>query len=172
MSKLPAPGPQTLILCAQYPDRALMLVSKKVAVLQRGLSTREGTFGTLTVDKFSYDTGELPWADNLSRFSCIQPGHYICRYSQSPKFKKSTYLLENVWARTDIRIHSGNFVGDIRRGCKTDVEGCILLGVGIGPMNGQNAILRSRYAVASFEALMGKQDFLLVIKAFSGAQVL
>jgi hypothetical protein len=68
-----------------------------------------------------------------------------------------------VWGREDIRIHPANFCGDKRRGLSSDVEGCIGLGKMIGEMNGQKALLKSHWAVASFEALMDHQEFSLEI---------
>lgn len=139
----------------------------KTIVLTRKETSSEGTFGELVVDNFVYLTGEAPWLDNQENLSCIPVGTYRCMRTYSPRFERDTYQLKDVWRRTDVRIHPANFMGDRRRGLYQEVQGCIALGKLIGPMNGQKALLKSKYAVASFEAYMGNIDFLLEIR---GAQ--
>lgn len=135
----------------------------KTALLTRTSTSNEGTFGILLAEGFSYVSGELPWNENDQEFSCVPPGKYVCTYTYSMRFKKKTYLLQMVPGRSNIRIHSANFVGDKRRGIHSESEGCILLGSVLGTLKNQKALLNSRYALASFEALMDREPFVLRI---------
>lgn len=133
------------------------------ALLIRGPSTPQGTFGELWVGKVRFLTGELPWNKNEPFSSCIPAGKYTADFVFSPKFKRNTYLLYGVAERTDIRIHPANLVGDGNR-YRAEVEGCIALGRFIGEMNGQRAVMRSRQAVEHFEQMMGGKPFELEIR--------
>jgi hypothetical protein len=44
-------------------------------------------------------------------------------------------------------------------GLKTDVQGCILLGLERGSLDGQRAVLQSRKALARFESFLGQEAF-------------
>lgn len=74
------------------------------------------------------------------------------------------YMLMGVPGRTGILIHPGNWCGDKAKGLKSDVQGCILLGLGIGELCGQRAITDSRAAVKAFIEDMGGSDFELTIE--------
>lgn len=115
------------------------------------------TIGNLIYENFRCKTLERPWKDNKANISCIPKGTYKVKYTFSPKFMKYTYLLQNTGTRTGIRIHSGNYFFDI--------QGCILLGDGYKDINfdGKVDILNSRVSVNTFEKLLGKRDFTLVI---------
>jgi hypothetical protein len=124
-------------------------------------SSDQGTQGILTINDFECHTLELPWRNNSRGTSCIPTGTYYVVWSYSPSRKKYLYELLNVNGRSDIQIHSGNFAGDTRKGWKSDVKGCILLGNEMGEIEGQLAILNSRVTVQAFEKLMNKQPFTL-----------
>jgi hypothetical protein len=138
------------------------LVSK--ATLTRLTTSNDGTFGKFVCDGFSVYSGELPDRGNLPNISCIPKGVYTCHWTYSPRMKKFTYELENVKGRTSIRIHSANFVGNPSPPFKKQVNGCITLGLQIGIMDGQKAILQSVTAVRQLETLLDKKDFVLEIK--------
>ena len=63
-----------------------------------------------------------------------------------------------------IEIHSANFAGDASKGYISQLLGCIALGLSVGVLNGQLAVLNSKGAIADFEAKQNKEDFQLTIK--------
>lgn len=111
---------------------------------------------------------ELPWYGNIPNYSCIPTGEYVCKWTYSPKYKRMMYiLLEDFDHRSGIRIHSANWAGDIRKGYKRDLLGCIALGKGfIGGtgINDQLMLHTSRAVMSEFEEEMGGEDFLLKIE--------
>ena len=127
-------------------------------ILTRSDSTDEGTLGKLELPGIAeYLTGELPWLDNARNISCIPTGLYLMVYTKSNKFNKYTWELLTVPHRSGIRIHSGNFFGNVAKGYKTDTDGCILLGNKIGrDVSGQLIILNSRASLADFEEFLSK----------------
>jgi hypothetical protein len=133
--------------------------------IHRTPSGDTGTFGTLTIPSLDWTchTLECPWRDNHSQVSCIPPGTYQVQIVQSPKFGH-IYGVQDVPGRANILIHSGNFGGDTSKGFHSDIEGCILLGLSTGVLEGQPAILSSRNALTKFMQLLGDQPFTLVIE--------
>lgn len=111
---------------------------------------------------FSSFTLELPWRGNRSNISCIPAGTYICRLVQSPRFGFVFQVLD-VEGRTHILNHSGNLAGDIAKGLKTHVKGCILHGTRRGVLQGQRAVLLSRPVVRKLRKALGDADFTLTI---------
>jgi len=73
------------------------------------------------------------------------------------------YLVEAVDKRTGIRKHSANLMGDIKKGFKAQLNGCISLGERLGWIDGQKAVLLSAPAMRRFENLMGGKPFVLEI---------
>lgn len=135
----------------------------RTVILKRDTSTPEGTFGTVTTDwGLILCSGELPWCDNFARFSCIPAGQYICDWKFSPKHG-NCYHVQEVPGRSEIEIHSANFVGDSRLGLKCQLEGCITLGTSIGELEHQKALLESRKAILEFEENLQREDFQLTI---------
>ena len=133
------------------------------AILFRTSTSDQGTFGILVFrDQYLY-TGELPWRDNKPNFSCIPAGVYPMRVSDSPKFGRC-YQVHGVTSRSHILFHHGNFCGDRVRGYRTNVAGCILLGLRRGNINAQRVVLNSREARGRFERALGFEDFTLEIK--------
>jgi len=111
-----------------------------------------GTFGSLTTDSgFQVYSLELPWRQNKTGISCIPAGDYECVLSDTPKHGK-VYEVKNVPGRTAILLHGGNWGGDVSKGLKSDVEGCILPGRAIGDLAGQPSVMSSR------DALRGLMD--------------
>ena len=147
---------------------------KQVKLIRRETGPA-GTFGVLYAPDCSaiFYTGELPRdAGNISvgnerGTDCIPAGTYACEVVESAKFKAvggKGYHVTNVPGRTGILIHPGNWCGDKAKGLETDVEGCILLGMGIGYMDGQRAVTDSRAAVRAFFNMMHGQPFDLVVE--------
>ncbi len=135
--------------------------------LTRTETSDEGTFGHLVTDSgLCLRSGELPWRDNEPGHSCIPVGTYECVFALSPT-KGWVYHVIKVPGRLDIEIHSANFCGDRVLGYRCDLQGCITLGLFVGPMNGQRAVLSSRKAIAQFDHdLLGLSFCLTVIGSF------
>lgn len=65
---------------------------------------------------------------------------------------------------------SGELWGKCRKGLLTHLEGCIGLGMNIGWLEGQKAVLRSRPAVIEFMNMMNREPFMLkIVNAFREA---
>ncbi|MFD2264449.1 DUF5675 family protein [Lacibacterium aquatile] len=135
------------------------------ATLRREASTDLGTFGRFTLeDGWTCHSLELPWRDNRARRSCIPAGSYRAALSFSPKFERPMYELAAVPDRSQILIHAGNHAGDVTLGLKSDVEGCILLGLTRGSIGGQLGIGESRAAIARLIDLCQGQPLTLKIE--------
>lgn len=131
------------------------------AILYRGPSTDEGTFGRLVCKGFACFTGELPWRENWQTVSCIPDGVYQSVWGFSPRFKRYTYRILGTPGRYGVLIHSANLMGDVEKGFRSQLNGCIALGEKLGTIEGQKALLLSRPAVRKFEAFLGRQAFTL-----------
>ena len=131
------------------------------AMLQREASQDDGTYGVLTLpDGSTFHTLELPWNDNITQKSCIPPGTYKVEIRDSPKFGRC-YEVKQVPGRSAILIHAGNTAGNVDKGLKSDVQGCILLGLSRGRINNQIAVTESKSALAAFMQKMGGQSFVM-----------
>lgn len=137
--------------------------------IQRTQTSSEGTFGKLYVDgNFLCYTGELPRyagnpeIENERQTDCIPAGNYICEIKQSPKFGR-VYEVKSVPNRSATLIHKGNFCGDKKKGFKSDVEGCILLGMTLAKLEGQQVVAQSRIAFDKFMLLAAGKPFDLEI---------
>lgn len=123
----------------------------------------QGTEGILVSGSFECKTLELPWRENQKQISCIPPGIYNVDIRVSNKYGR-VYWVREVPNRTYILIHSGNFAGDVSKGYKSHVMGCILLGKDIGFLGGQLAVLNSRITVRNFVRHMGYEPFKLRVQ--------
>lgn len=139
---------------------------KKVKILRTSGNDKE-TLGVLTCMPFVCKTLELPWKDNCNSISCFVPGKYLCRYTKSESFSKMhgkdffTYEIIGVPGRAGIRIHSANYVSELR--------GCIALGDAHKDINLDALIdvTHSGATIVNFENLMNYEDFELeIIKAY------
>lgn len=135
--------------------------------LVRKETSDQGTFGVFSGEGIQFHSAELPWRNNESRVSCIPSGRYICRPYSSPKFP-NVYEVTGVPGRSAILIHSGNHAGDTAKGLRSDVLGCILIGLGRGEVSGQKAVTSSRAAMDKLRATVGKESFELVITDATG----
>ena len=125
----------------------------------------EGTFGSLILDDgWSCVTGELPWKNNQSNISCIPVGTYLVQWLYSPKHNGYCYHLIDVPNRGSIEIHSGNFCGDVEKGYKSDVLGCILPGQVIEDIGGQTGVTNSVKTLSELEKNLGIEDWTLTIE--------
>ena len=142
----------------------------KKAKLERFETTDEGTFGKLYIDgKFVCYTGELPRdggdpnKDNETCVDCIPAGTYECNYLVSPKFKCKYYRLQNVPNRSGVLIHTGNYCGNTKKGLQSNVEGCIIVGLGFGELKGQKAVTSSKVAYTNLLNILKGETFELTI---------
>jgi hypothetical protein len=124
--------------------------------------SHHGTEGILSTGSFTCFTIELPWKDNLPNISCIPPDAYLATPRRSPKFG-NVFHVTNVEGRSHILIHSGNFAGDVEKGLRTHVQGCILLGRYRGVLDNQKVVLSSRPTVRRFMNYMDSKEFTLHI---------
>lgn len=123
----------------------------------------QGTEGILVSENYDCRTLELPWRDNQKQISCIPPGEYDVEIRLSNKYGR-IYWVRQVPNRTYILIHSGNYAGDVSKGYKSHVMGCILLGKESGFLGGQVAVLNSRITVRAFMEEMNYETFRLRIQ--------
>lgn len=104
---------------------------------------------------------ELPYKNNAQSISSFDPGKYICKFTMSPSFGKKTYEITSVPGRAGVRIHSANYV--------TQLRGCIALGDAHKDLNndGLSDTVHSGDTITAFEKLMNYEDFELeIIKAY------
>jgi len=137
-------------------------------LIERKPSTDEGTFGTLTIPEknLQWVSLELPWRDNQPIISCIPPGTYNAGIYESPRHG-TVYILEDVPGRADVEIHIANFAGDKDKGYKSDLLGCITVGLAEGVLdaNGQKqkAVLNSGLAFKQFMSATNGRDLEITI---------
>ena len=129
--------------------------------------TIRGAGPSIRENNLLLQTAELPWRDNAPSFSCIPAGRYLCRPYSSLRFP-DVYEVTNVPGRAAILIHTGNHAGDREKGLRSDVEGCILVGMRRGILDGQEAVLNSRAAMQTLRAAVGGDAFELVINDSTG----
>lgn len=131
----------------------------KTLTLLRGISDEQGTIGQIA----GLYTLELPWLDNINGKSCIPTGTYKVVWSLSPRLHKYTYAIIDVPGRAGIRIHGGNLAGSVPKYISHSL-GCPLMGMRVGQINGQRAVLASQIALRKFENMMDRKNFILEIK--------
>ena len=132
--------------------------------IRRLRHTNHGTQGVLLTPTGAFsNTLELPWKSNSPKISCIPCGIYKGVIRRSPKFGL-IYEVQFAAGRSYILIHSGNLAGDISKGLKSHVEGCILLGSYWGVINNQLAIMNSRPTVRRFMEMMNNETFELLVE--------
>lgn len=138
-----------------------------ICLLKRIRTGDEGTFGTLLLKdggrELVLHTGELPWRENAVGKSCIPAGEYDVEMSFSNRFQRDLYEVKGVPGRSKIRIHHGNFCGDKAKGKHSDVEGCILVGLGHGMLEGQRAVVQSRSGLAKLHEFTGGAPLRLTV---------
>lgn len=127
-----------------------------IITLDRDPSGEKETMGVFRIPgHMDMRTLEPPWKDNKHNISCVPKGTYTCIPHTGTKYK-DVYTLKNVPDRDSILIHYGN--------THFDTQGCILLGLRAGKINGDNAVLESRKAIDILRGIVGKTPFTLVIK--------
>jgi len=104
---------------------------------------QDGTFSKLLLPNADRAAAEPPWKDNRTDVSCIPPDTYECEVNESPHFGLCPEIL-NVPGRTHVRMHAGNWAGDVEVGKRSDSEACILPGQKVTELEGQMAVSGSR----------------------------
>lgn len=137
-------------------------MTELLVTLRREPGDDHGTPGVLVALGQGWNTLELPWRQNRRKLSCIPAGRYRCVWVRSPRFGW-VYHVTSVPDRTAILIHGGNLAGDVLKGLKTHVQGCILLGERRGRLGGQRAVLVSQAALRRFHGVMGERPFTLEV---------
>lgn len=91
----------------------------------------------------------------------IPTGEWPIRFEYSPKFKRHLWELKNVPGHTELKIHNGNNWAA--------TEGCILIGMRHGNLNGDPAVLSSRLALGQFhDALRPWEGQTLTLEVIDG----
>jgi hypothetical protein len=139
-------------------------------VLQRGFNpglpfqASEGTPGSLA---------DICKILELPKGKRIPAGTYLCLPELSPRFKATTYHLQNVPGFTYIEIHWGDWAGDVSQDWYSDSEGCLITGMGfsrLAPSDSgisekakftipQLAIVSSKVAFNTLMTRMGGKPF-------------
>jgi len=134
-----------------------------ILTLYRAPSGQFGTFGILFHGQVPLcNTLEEPWKDNHRNISCIPEGTYKCVPHNSQRFS-NVWRLKDVPGRSGILIHAGNVIDDI--------EGCILVGEGIGAIGGFPALLDSRAALEVLRDYLPRKFTLEIINPESKAPI-
>ena len=129
------------------------------ATLARFAYTPHGTFGVLAYRDFQCYTVERPWFDNESNVSCIPEGPYTLELSRYNKGGYASYEIMNVFRRTDIMIHKGNSIVDVR--------GCVATGKALGFIGGKWAVSNSGDAYEEWmEAMEGVKSTGLIVSQY------
>jgi len=133
--------------------------------LYRLKESDEGTEGILIYPEQGFEcfTLELPNRDNQRNISRIPAGVYPTELIVLGHFGR-VYWVKNVPNRSSILIHSGNWAGDIAKGYKSHVQGCILVGQKMGWLLNQRAILNSAPARSELLRVLEEKSFTLDIR--------
>ena len=119
--------------------------------LKRLYQTDKVTIGALLINhEPMFWTLEEPWHNNEQNNSCIPKGHYRAISYDSSKFGQTYKVTDlagrEVPNRVGILIHNGNTT--------QDTSGCILIGLELGYIQGEKAVLRSKEAFRQFISKM------------------
>jgi hypothetical protein len=137
----------------------------------QGISTDQGSFGTMTLENGeSWLCLELPYRNNQNGLSRILPGNYTAKLLWSEHFGRNLYHLQDANGRHAIEIHNANFAGDVTKGWKSQLHGCCAPGKSQGQLDRgdgvmQNAILQSLIALEEFMTATNGEDLSIEIVA-------
>lgn len=131
----------------------------------------QGTPGVMTCDTGTqFYSLEAPDRNNEPDFSRIPAGTYLCELEESYQFherdgtRAMLYHVQDVPGRTAVKMHWGNFAGDVRKGWLSSVKGCVLQGTQRGVLKGQKAVLDTNNGVHQFIEEMNREPFKLIVK--------
>ncbi len=128
----------------------------------------EGVTGFLQGGGLNLSTIECPDLGNQHNISCISVGRYPLVYRFSPKQNCKRWHIEGAIRADgkpaeDTMFHGANFAGNVAKGFKAELEGCIAPGLTIGKAlpvgfkKKQLCVLDSRVALAKLEAVLAKE---------------
>lgn len=137
----------------------------KRALLRRTEMGDAGTFGMLQLEgaEKPLHTIELPARDNAAGISSIPAGVYRCSWTFSNRFQRMMYQVMDVPDRTGIRFHAANLAGDVDKGFKSELNGCIAPGIKRQDFDGQPGIGASVKALQRLEEWGAGEDFDLAV---------
>lgn len=99
----------------------------------------------------SLRTFEPPSLDNQTDISCIPEGKYLCLHHDSTELAKAnSWQLQGTGVRLYVLIHIGN---DLK-----DTDGCILVGITAGQINGFDAVRMSALAMQKLRDYIGQDE--------------
>lgn len=133
----------------------------------RGPSTDQGTPGVLLAPGFWAHTLELPDRANRTNRSRIPAGEYLLDWIKPRRAFSGffeLYWVHDVAGRVGILVHPATFAGDVELGLRSNLWGCIGLGLKRGTLDRQRAIFNSRAAVRLFHETMRRRPGRLTIK--------
>lgn len=135
------------------------------ALLQRLDESDQGTFGWfITAGLGRLYSGELPSRGNEPSISRIPTGIYQLDWGYSPHLARYCYRFRTVVGRAGVLEHSANLMGDVSKGYRAQLNGCVALGERLGWMDGQKALLLSRPAVRTVEDHFAGRSWKLEIR--------
>lgn len=142
----------------------------RTVVILRNDKGDAGTFGTMTLDNGrKFYCGELPDRGNQRGVSCIPSGAYEAHWMLSPTHGWCYHVL-GVTGRSEIEIHSANWMGDKSKinpatdlPYKCELMGCIAPGKKLGVLEQQRAVIESKAAIEEFHSDMNRETFQLII---------
>ena len=134
--------------------------------LRRVFTCDQGTVGILRSrkDEICFVL-ELPWRENKRNISCIPSGEYRTTYlprSGSGRYR-DVYHVQEVWQRSGILVHTGNYAGATDKGYKSHSCGCLLPASSIRSSNGQLIGILSAQALKRIHLATNRQPFTLSI---------
>jgi len=125
-------------------------------ILNRFISTSEGTFGVLTVDGKKFYSVEKPWKNNEPEISCVPSGDYTLTPHGSEKYGNVLCLINDEMKITHFKGHDSK-----RYAClihvanyERDVIGCI----GLGDKRLGHMVTNSRKAIAEFYSIIDPKE--------------
>lgn len=108
--------------------------------------------------------------NNINESCCIPVGEYLCEWKYSPRLKRNTYLLIDVFGRDSIRLHTANDIEDLL--------GCITFGLRVVKnvsFDNKNyfdyIVSESRQAFDKFEKITQGKNIKLIISDLTQERV-
>lgn len=148
----------------------------KTLLMVRTETGDEGTFsGCVGEGGFYIAMGELPWRDNAHDVSCIPCGEYECVLEGPHVYGGDAidvYRLAGVPGRTGVLIHPANWCGDVAKGWKSELEGCLAPGLDLGALRTklagrgvfeQRGVLNSKTALNTLIGWAGERFRLKIV---------
>ena len=133
-----------------------------------------GVFGPFIVQDQTFYLAGLPVGITVPNESDIPEGQWLCESAYSPKFQRIVYHIRNVPNNPNDEIHFGNWAGDTAKinpntgkPYLSSVTGCLAIGLGLGIIEGQDAVTKSDLAFDQFMKLTNGESFMLnIVKDF------